>query len=220
MKIFATILLIASSAIAADEVKHSVQVRGTGTITAAPDRVSFLAGVESASPTSLKTAFDENKRIVAAVLKALRDRGVPDAQLRTSNFSIQVATDPNDRRRTQGYIVSNAVTVTRDKTDDVASLVEAAIDAGANNVNSITYWIADTASLRDAALDRAYADAKARAARLAAAAGKTLGEPLDITTEVFSMPQVSEAITVGPSLELLGGMRDVTTTILVTFELK
>ena len=222
MKVFAAILLIASSAVAADEpAKRTVQIRGTGTVSAAPDRASFVAGVETHS-LSLKEAFADNKRIVQAVLKAMRDRDVSDAQIRTANFSIQVVTDPDNRER-RGYLVSNAVTVTRDKTDDIASLVEAAVDAGANNVNSISYWIADTASLRDQALDRAYADAKARAAHLAAAAGKTLGDPLDMTTEVFAMPQpVTEAITVTgpPSLELQGGMRAVTTTILVTFELK
>jgi len=211
--------LLASS-IAADETpKRSVQVRGTGSVTAVPDRVSFFAGVDTESP-SLKTAFADNKRIVQAVLKALRDRGVTDAQMRTANFSINVRFD--DRRTSRRYNVSNGVTVTRDKTDDVAALIEAAVDAGANNVSSVVYSISDVVSLRDTALDRAFADAHGRAARLAAAAGRTLGDPIEITTEVFYMPPaVTEAITVSaPALEMQAGMREVTSTILVTFELK
>jgi uncharacterized protein YggE len=213
--------LLASS-IAADEApKRSVQVRGTGSVTAVPDRVSFFAGVDTESP-SLKTAFADNKRIVQAVLKALRDRGVTDAQMRTANFSINVRFD--DRRTSRRYNVSNGVTVTRDKTDDVAALIEAAVDAGANNVGSVVYSISDVVSMRDTALDRAFADAHGRAARLAAAAGRALGDPIEITTEVFYMPPaVTEAITVSaasPALEMQAGMREVTSTILVTFELK
>jgi uncharacterized protein YggE len=218
---FVVALLVASPVFAADEAtKRTIQVRGTGTVAAAPDRVSFVAGVETESP-SLKTAFADNRRIVAAVLKALRDLGVTDAQMHTSNFTINVGAD---ERQTRHYVVLNSVTVTRDKTDDVANLIEAAVDAGAKNVSSVVYSIADTSSLRDTSLDRAYADARARAQHLAAAAGKTLGDPIDMTTEVLYMPQpVSEAITVGggsSSLELQAGMREVTSTVLVTFELK
>lgn len=214
-------LLIASSGFAADEaVKRTIQVRGTGTVSAAPDRVSFVAGVESDS-TALKEAYGENKRIVAAVLKALRDRGVTDAQMRTANFSIQMG---GDERQVKHYIVMNSVTVTRDKIDDVADLIGAAVDAGANNVSSVSYSISNASALRDASLDRAYADARARAQRLAAAAGKTLGEPLDISTEgIYGPPVLTEAITVGgggSNLELQAGMREVTSTVLVTFELK
>src|SRR5262245_36860276 len=107
--------LVVSSAVLADETKRTIQVRGTGSVTAVPDRVSFVAGVETESP-SLKTAFAENKRIVQAVLKALRDRGVTDAQTRTANFSINAAY-PDERRTAKRYRVANAVTVTREKTD-------------------------------------------------------------------------------------------------------
>ncbi|HMD33767.1 MAG TPA: SIMPL domain-containing protein [Vicinamibacterales bacterium] len=217
------VFLFALSVFAADEApKRSVQVRGTGSISAVPDRVSFVAGVETASP-SLKTAFADNKRIVAAALKAMRDRGVTDAEMRTANFAINMQYE-NEKRSSRLYVVSNAVTVTRSKIDDVASLVEAAVDAGANNVNSIAYSIADPAPLLDAALERAYADARARAQHLAAAAGRQVGDPIEITTEGFYAPQpVTEAITVAPSspaLEMLGGTKTVTANVLVTFELK
>jgi uncharacterized protein YggE len=224
MKLAAAVVaaFLVASSVAADEAsKRSIQVRGTGSVTAAPDRVSFFAGVETDSP-SLKTAFADNKRIVQAVLKALRDHGVTDAQMRTANFSINVGYE-DDRRTSRRYRVSNGVTVTRDKTDDVATLIEAAVDAGANNVSSVVYSISDSASLRDTALDRAFADAHARAAHLAAAAGRALGDPIEITTEVFyTPPVVTEAITVAPSpgLEMQAGLREVTSTILVTFELK
>ena len=217
------VFLLASSVLVADEApKRSVQVRGTGSVSAAPDRVSFVAGVETGS-ASLKTAFADNKRIVAAVLKALRDRGVTDAEMRTANFAINVQYE-NEKRSSRLYVVSNAVTVTRSKIEDVASLVEAAVDAGANNVNSVVYSIADPAPLQDAALERAYADARTRAQRLATAAGRQVGDPIEITTEGFYIPPtVTEAITVTaatPALELLGGTKTVTANVLVTFELK
>jgi uncharacterized protein len=222
VKVFAAILLVASSVFAADEApKRTVQVRGTGSISAAPDRVSFVAGVDTASP-SLKTAFADNKRVVAAVLKAMRDRGVTEAEMRTANFAINVQYE-NEKRSSRYYLVTNGVTVTRSKTDDVAGLIEAAVDAGANNVNSIVYSIADPAPLQDAALERAFADARARAQHLAAAAGRQVGDPIEITTEGFYAPQsVNEAITVtaSPALDVLSGTKTVTAMVVVTFELK
>lgn len=221
MKSALALLLIVSPLFAADEVKHTIQVRGTGIVTVVSDRVSFMAGVATRSK-SVKTAFDDNNRVTQRVLQELRDHGVTDAQLRTANFSIGVDyANEQQRGADKFYIVQNAVMVTRDNASDVASLVQAAVDAGANDVSSVTYGVKDVAALRQTALERAYADAHAQAQHLAAA-GKTIGEPLEITTEVFAMPTtVSEAMTVGaPKLALEGGTRDVSATILVTFELK
>jgi len=221
MKRTLAFLLIASPLLAADEAKHTIQVRGTGIVAVAPDRVSFVAGVMTRSK-SVKTAFEENNRIIQRVLHELRDHGVTDAQMRTANFSINVDyANEQQRGAEKSFVVQNAVMVTRDNAADVASLIQAAVDAGANDVSSVTYGVKDVAALRQTALERAYADARAQAQHLAAAAGKTIGEPLEITTEVFAMPAtVSEAITVAPKLALEGGTREVSATILVTFELK
>ncbi|HLJ74635.1 MAG TPA: SIMPL domain-containing protein [Thermoanaerobaculia bacterium] len=223
MKSALALLLMASPLLAADEVKHTIQVRGTGVVTVVPDRVSFTAGVATRSK-SVKTAFDDNNRITQRVLQELRDHGVTDAQMRTANFSIGVDyANEQQRGADKFYLVQNTVTVTRDNTSDVAALVQASVDAGANDVSSVTYGVKDVAALRQTALERAYADARVQAQHLAAAAGKTIGEPIEITTEVFAMPTpMTESITVtaAPKLALEGGTRDVSATILVTFELK
>ncbi|HJT16170.1 MAG TPA: SIMPL domain-containing protein [Thermoanaerobaculia bacterium] len=220
MKTALALLLVAAPLFAADEAKHTIQVRGTGVVAVVPDRVSFVAGVMTRSK-SVKTAFDENNGIVQRILQELRDRGVTDAQMRTANFSVRLDY-PNEQQHNaeRFYVVENSVMVTRDSTADVASLIQAAVDAGANDVGSVTYGVKDVAALRQTALERAYADARAQAQRLAAVAGKTIGDPLEITTEVFSMPAVTDAITVAPKLALESGTRDVSATVLVTFELK
>jgi uncharacterized protein YggE len=141
--------------------------------------------------------------------------------MRTANFSIRLDY-PNDPQHNaeRFYVVENSVMVTRDSTADVATLIQAAVDAGANDVGSVAYGVKDVAALRQTALERAYADARAQAQHLAAAAGKSIGEPLEITTEVFAMPGIAEAITVAPKVALEAGTREVSSTVLVTFELK
>ena len=221
MKRVLAILLLASPLLSADEIKHTIQVRGTGSVTVAPDRVTFVAGVMTHSK-SVKTAFEDNNRIIQRVLQEMRDRGVSDAQLRTANFTIGVDyANAQERSPERFYNVENSVMVIRDNATDVASLIQAAVDAGANDIGSVTYGVKDVAALRQTALERAFADARAQAQHLAAAAGKTIGEPIEITTEVFAMPTpMTESITVAPKLALEGGTREVSSTILVTFELK
>ncbi len=76
------------------------------------------------------------------------------------------------------YRVSTTVAVTVRETDNVAEILAAAVNAGANMVNYIQFNIEDRTALESQARELAVSDARARAEELAALMGLTVGEPL------------------------------------------
>jgi hypothetical protein len=74
-----------------------------------------------------------------------------------------------------GYLASNSVQVTA-ALGKSGALVDAAVGAGANNVDGPSLDTADKSSLYAKALKQAVADAKTKAQAIAAGAGLTLGQ--------------------------------------------
>ena len=78
------------------------------------------------------------------------------------------------------YMVDNSVYITVRELDSLGDLLDDAITAGANSVNSITFDVADkTQAVKDARA-KAVEDAKLQAQELADAAGISLGSVQNI----------------------------------------
>lgn len=207
---------------------QTISVTGTGRVTLAPDRVSFTVGVETTAAT-VTEAVDQNNRKTGDVIAALKRAGVGEKEIRTSNFSIFPQQDYQEGRRPRivGYQVVNNITVTRDKTSDVGRLLEAAINAGANQVHGIGFSVADSARGRDQGLQAAFNDARAKATVLAKAAGRTLGEAIAIVEGSAPQPPVPyygravamEAKVAGP-VPVEQGTDELSYTISAVFELR
>ncbi len=157
--------------------QRSLNVSGTGLIYLTPDIAYINIGVHTETPTAAEAVTANNKQ-TQLVVDALKAAGVDAKDIRTSNFSIWPNTqfDPQTNARLgTTYVVDNTVYVTVRKLDNLGALLDAAVKAGANNVNSIQFDVADkTASIKQAR-DEAVKDAKTQAQELAQAAGVTLG---------------------------------------------
>ncbi len=108
---------------------------------------------------------------------------MPTRAIQTSNFSVQpqyAQNAGNGPERITGYQVSNQVDVTLDDTKKLGPALDALVGAGANQINSVGFDIADPAALQTAAREAAAADALKRAQTYAHAAGVTVGPVLSI----------------------------------------
>lgn len=162
----------------------TVSVSGMSRINAAPDRFSFNASVQTVAPT-VEEAVNDNNTKVAAVLAALKSAGARAEEIQTSNFSIYPQMDYSQQQqgklpRVVGYQVSNSITVTKKEVADAGKLLQAAVAAGVNQTSGLTFSVSDPARTRDEGLRAAFAEAHAKAALLAQAAGRTLGVALSI----------------------------------------
>jgi len=163
----------------------------TGEVRVSPDRATIAVGVQSRA-TTVAEASAANSRRQRAVIDAIKAKGVPADQIATSSFNV-IPETRYDREgqaapRTTSYLVVNAVTVELKRIDQVGPVIDAALGAGANQINSLTFTVANADSARRAALAIAVANARADAEVMARAAGGSLGPLLEMSASDIAMP--------------------------------
>ena len=161
-------------------VENRISVHGFARLPMKPDRVSFSAGVETRDD-SAAVAFRENATRVRALMATLKERGVADQDMQTSRLDLDI-TPPRGRTPAR-FKVSNAVTVVRERPEEAGALIQAAVQAGANDVGGLRFFVADCASFQGRGLSLAFKDARAKAEILAEQAGRTLGGVLSMTDQ-------------------------------------
>jgi uncharacterized protein len=164
-----------------------ITVIGNGSVDATPDRASFNFGVTSQGATAAE-ALSRNASEARSIVDALKKSGVDPSDIQTTQVSLWPQTSSNGTRIV-GYQASNSVQITAGLGRSGA-LVDAAVHAGANNVDGPTLDTADKSSLYDEALKQALGDARGKAQALADAAGLTLGAALKVNEGGSSVPPV------------------------------
>jgi uncharacterized protein YggE len=161
---------------------HTLNVNGLGSTYLTPDIAYIYIGVHSEGATASEVV-DANKVQTNSVLDALKNAGVEEKDLRTTNFSIWPSQQysPDGAATGTVYMVDNTVYVTVRNLDGLGDLLDSTIAAGANSINSIQFDVADKSAAVKEARVKAVADAKAQAQELADAAGVTLGEIQNIS---------------------------------------
>ena len=109
----------------------------------------------------------------------------------TSNISINPTSDYQEGKRINtGYNVSNHVTVKINNLDNVGKVVDAAVSAGANDINNLSFQNDVSQQLSDSLTTEAIQNGRHKAEVIAAALGRTLGPVKTVsisTTETSSM---------------------------------
>ena len=85
-----------------------------------------------------------------------------------------------------GYQVTNQLTVTVRDVEQIGTVLDAAVSAGANQVYGITFQASQAADARDQALTAAVTEGMRKAKLLAEASGKQLGELVSVQEEPYS----------------------------------
>ena len=157
---------------------HSLSVSGSGTVSVAPDIAYINIGIHTEN-ADLTMAVNQNNSQTQALIDALQKAGVAGEDIQTSNFNVytnqgydKVTGQPLDSKT---YAVDNTATVTVRDLTKLGSLLSASIATGANNINGITFDVADKTKATTEARQKAMMDAAAIAAEMAKNAGLTLG---------------------------------------------
>jgi uncharacterized protein len=167
-----------------------VQVSARATVQQAPDRARMQLAVETLAGTAAE-ATARNAAAMQRVLGALRQLGIPDAQIRTARLELHPRYD--HRRDTPepaliGYQAVNQVMVRLDDIDAVGRVVDAAVAAGANRVTGIQFELSDPDAAYHEALRIAVGRARAEAQVVAVALGESLGPALQVSTGGIQLP--------------------------------
>lgn len=156
---------------------RSLNINGTGIAYAQPDIAYVNISVHTESETAT-TAVNANNTRAQKVLTALTDLGVAAKDLRTTNFSIAALQriDPNSGQMIGTYYaVDNSIIVTVRDLPKLGSLLDKAIQAGANSISNIQFDVADDSTALKEARAKAMQDALKQAGEMAQAAGFSLG---------------------------------------------
>jgi uncharacterized protein len=230
--VLAVFLSACGAAVAApgQPASRTLSVNGTGQVSLKPDIAYINMGVHTELP-SASDAVAQNTADTQKLIDALKAAGIADADIRTSNFSIwqnQKYDPQSGQPNGTVYAVDNTVYVTVRDLAKLGNLLDAAVRAGANNVNSIQFDVADKTKALSDARKAAVEAAKKQAAELADAAGVTLGSIQSLQYfDSTPMPIVEgkglgggATASADVAVPINPGQLQITATVTINFEIK
>ena len=134
----------------------TLELSAEGVVKAAPDIAYVTLGVTTTGPTAAAASTAERTRM-AATVAALKARGIEARDIQTSGLSLgaQYEFPQNAPRRLTGYQASNRVTIVVRALERTGAAIDAAVSAGATDVEGISFDIADPKPLQDEARRKA-----------------------------------------------------------------
>jgi uncharacterized protein len=208
--------------------QNIITVSGVGTAYGEPDVAYITVGADFSSENA-GDAFAQTSDAMNSVRDALIALGIAEQDLQTTNVSIypQDIYSPTDGTITgRTYRVSSALDVTVRDVTQIEAVINASIDAGANNLYNLSFGIADPATLEQDARTQAVANARARAEQLASLLGVTVGEPVVIietlnngTTPIPYANAVADRAMGGAGVPIDTGRMMVSVNVEITFRI-
>jgi uncharacterized protein len=152
----------------------TLTVSGRAEISAEPDRAVVRLGVVGEG-VEASAAQDQVNRAMEQVLEAVTGLDVPERSVRTEELSLYPIYSNEQPRPAQeqqepritGYRASNVVSVELDDLSRIGDVIDAGIEAGANQLQGISFQLRDDIAARSRALREAVQDARAQAEVLA-----------------------------------------------------
>jgi uncharacterized protein YggE len=193
----------------------SVTVTGSASVTSAPNRAVLSLGVDSRADTA-RAAIAANAKEMRKVIDAVRAAGGRDVS--TQSVALSPVTDENGA--VTGYAASNVVTAAVDL-GRAGAVIDAAVEAGANQVWGPSLSSSEQRKLYLQALKGAVDDAREKAQALAAASGRSLGKVTTVVEGGSStpLPFAEKAVTSDAGTPVVGDSQETTATVTVTFAL-
>jgi uncharacterized protein YggE len=169
--------------------KRTIEVDGNGETRTSPDTADLNLAIDTQAKTAEEAAAS-NAALATRVIDALKSKLGDKGKVTTGGYSLEPQYDqrPNAKPTIIGYNAQNTVTVNTSALDLVGALIDSAIAAGANRVNSLNFSVKDDTKARTEAIAIATRDARAQAQALALALDVKLGKVLKATTASQERP--------------------------------
>jgi uncharacterized protein YggE len=211
-----------------DELRRSITVSGTGSVRVKPDLATATVGVSKTSP-KLSEAKSAADAAIAKVRTALRNAGVAAEDIQTVQYQIyRVQANPQAGVREPYWKVVHMLLARTKKPDTIASIVDAAVGAGATDVQNVAFSVDELAPHRTKSRELAIRAAREKAQHLASLLGIGVGEVVSVMEVGESYP-VQMAANVrfdmagegfGGGSGISGGQVEVNTTVQVVFGIR
>ncbi len=179
-----------TAASAGSEPRRVVTVSGTGEVRGDPDRVRLSFDIEARADDA-RAVRDDLATRAESVRTALVEAGVDEDDITTTRFRIDERIDrrrlreaeidpdsPEARERFRFYQGSHTFEIEIDDVGAVGSTIDAAVDAGADEVDRVVFTLSDEkrTELREEALRKAVRNARSEADAVADEVGAEIVE--------------------------------------------
>ena len=214
----------------ADQMERTITVNGLGKVNGKNDIAVTSIGYSNTDKEVAK-AQAENKRVMDQVVAELTKLGVADKDMQ-SDYSIYPDYNytQDKGQELKGYRVSNTVTVKIRDLAKISDILSLPGKYGATTVSGLNFTIDDPENLKAEARDKAVADAKVKAVKLAASLGARLVEVVayneyesgDYPQPIYSAMKegMGGGGPVGPAPEAVAsGSKDVIMNVNVTYKI-
>lgn len=196
-----------------------IRVFGEAEISAPPDRAVIVLGVETKGEQAGETVA-ENARLMEEVVKALQQKGLKKDQLKTGNYHVHSYREYFEPSRSMDplrpkaepeykdiYRVYNELSVTLEKFEETGTVIDTAVRAGANQIQSVRFERKNVEDLKLQGLKAATTQAGAKGRAIAASAGLTIKGIKSISEEMSSYTPYRAPL-MEDSLKIIGAGAD------------
>jgi len=163
-----------------------VMIVGDSRVQAQPDTAILTISVVTQNRTAIQ-AQQDNATKTDAVVRALKAAAGTGAEVKTSGYSVQPQRvyKENQPPTITGYEVRNTVTVTTSDLNKVGAIIDAAAQAGSNDIAGIAFTLRQDRQARDRALTEATQEAVGKARMIASALGGRVVRIVEVQEEGF-----------------------------------
>src|SRR5215472_2122576 len=171
-----SLLFLAGALSAEDKLPAKfVRVMGTSEVKVVPDRAVIEVGVEKQSPSASAAKHAEDAA-AGKILAVLRARGIDEKDIQTTYLWLQQQSSYMKKVKIYYFVASQTMTITVRDISKLDALLEALVQAGGNEIDSIRYETSGGRKYRDQARDLAGKAAREKAEALAKAVGQDTGK--------------------------------------------
>ncbi len=166
-----------------------VMVGGDSIVQAQPDTAILTISVVTQGRRAID-AQQENATKTDAVVRALKAAAGAGAEVKTSGYSLQPQRVYKEGQppTITGYEARNSVTVTTGELTKVGNIIDAAAQAGSNDISGIAFTLRQDRQARDQALSEATKEAMNKARVIATALGGHVVRVIEVQEEGLQRP--------------------------------
>lgn len=189
---------------------------------------TFTAGVDALKDNK-DDAIKEVNTKVEALIKAVKDFGIDESDIKTQNMSVYQQEESYydggvQKMRKGQWRVNNSIEIVLRQVDKASELTNLLTGSGANNVYGPNFSFEDTNQAEKDLFEAAMKDAKEKAEMLAKASGRKLGKVVNINETVsgvnYSLMSAKVDGMGGGGMPAEAGSTTVSKSLTVSFELE
>ena len=208
---------------------NTVSFNGEGKVLAKPDVAVIDFSIITEASTS-KAAQDTNSKKSQKVIDFLKKQNIEDKDIKTISYNIYplYSYPRNEAPKIEGYHVDQTVRVKVKNLDNVSSILDGIVAAGANRISNLSFEIDEPEKLKAEARAKAIDDAKKKANELEGQIGIKLGKIVNFSENVGNWPVVlyNESVALeghrvgggGPSVP--SGENEITVNVTITYQIR